>query len=229
MALHDDIATPASPEEILVFETALGRPLGSFPPGLYALHMYDPEGGFIEGMPEPDLAPVDLRAMAAAAGLDADEIESLDEDALRQCVVDELGETRLGEGSDGFPKLAEAPSMLELLRIMVERDYIGVNFIGDPEEGDLAVSDERLDELSGLEKGRYERFVAISDLHLRRVALALHGELAMMGLEYDYAELFYCQGVLLRRPGWEFVCGWDAIPHRQEEGSAILYHPSGAR
>ena len=223
MPIQESASRPASPDELLAFETALGRPLASFPPGRYALHIYAPGGEGVEALPEPDLAPVSLHDLALTAGLGEDEIAAMSDEALAKAVADEIGEVRLSEQGDGFPKLAEAPSMLDLLRLMVERDYIGVGFIGDPEEGDASVSDERLDAMYPYDKDRYTEFRAIKDLRARRIALALHGEMAMMGLEYTYENLCYCQGVLDRRPGWEFVCGWDAIPHRQEEGSAILY------
>lgn len=53
-------------------------------------------------------------------------------------------------------------------------------------------------------------------------------ELQRMALVHAHEELFYCKGVLDRRPQWEFVCGRDAAPHRQEEGSCILRRRDGA-
>ncbi|MCA9653962.1 MAG: hypothetical protein KC501_28835 [Myxococcales bacterium] len=209
---------PATPDEQLAFETALGRPLASFPAGRYVLHVYDPDGDGLEGLPEPELAPVDLRALAVSAGFEEEEIEEMDEDELREAIEDELGAARLGAEGDGFPRVAESASLLGLLRIMVEQDLIDLDLLGELED----VRDETLDGMTDLESLRYARFRAIEDLEWRRIALALHGEIAMMRLVYDYPDLVYCQGVLDRRPGWEFVCGWDAIPHRQEEGAAIL-------
>lgn len=223
MALEDSASRPASPEETLAFEIALGRPLASFPPGRYAFHIHAPGGHGAEALPEPDLAPVSLHTLALTAGLGEDEIAAMDEEALREAVTDKIGDVRTNDEEDGFPKLIEAPSMLELLRTLVERDYINVDFIGDPDVGDASVSDEALDAMFPYDEAPFADFRAIKDLRYRRIALALHGEMALMGLVYKYEDLFYCQGVLDRRPGWEFVCGWDAVPHRQDEGSAILY------
>ena len=58
-------------------------------------------------MPEPDLG--------ISAGLEQEEVEDMDEDELREAIVDELGEARLGSKGDGFPRVAEASSLLGLL------------------------------------------------------------------------------------------------------------------
>jgi hypothetical protein len=221
--------TAASPEEARAFEIALGRPLSDFPAGLYAYHIYD-GGGYVEAadcLPE-ELAPADLKQMARSAGMDEAKIAGLSADELRETVEYEVGARRLDEAHDGFPRLAEAPSLLELLRIVVERDYVGVDMIVDPDEGDAAVSDDRLDAMP-FQPEHYARFKAIEDLRLRRIALALHGEMQLMELHFNYEGIYYCTGVLDRRPQWEFVCGWDAVPHRQEEGSCILRRRDGAR
>lgn len=63
---------------------------------------------------------------------------------------------------------------------------------------------------------------AIEDPELLAFARELFGDVQMMGMSDDLGALYYCRHILLRRPGAELLFGWDAIPHRQEEGWAIL-------
>lgn len=205
---------------------ALGRPLDEFPAGPYAF--YATEGVELAGLdPIPEhLEAADLDALAEAAGLDQDVIDELDDDELCGAIEEVLGEACLGESSDGFLKLAEAPTLFALLRLLIERDVFGPDLAGPPQPGDALHADARLDAMPRPE--RFARFKAIKDLRLRRIAMALQGADQSLEFILRREDSHYCQNILLRRSDWDFVCAWDADPPLQDLGLCILRRQSPA-
>lgn len=205
-------------KRVHAFEVALGRPLDSFPKGRYALHAYDPDGELYdedEIIAEPD-AVINPRAfMSFALDMHIEELEAISDDELQDLAHDEM--VRLE--APPHPRIMEADSMEALLEQMARSQDI-VPALTNHGDMDVATfSDEDLDNY-----GR-EAFKAIKDPALRIIALGLNGTFQLMSLLYDRDEVYYCRGAAETRPGWHFVCAWDAIPHRQEEGWCILYKP----
>lgn len=196
------------------FGVALGRPLEEFPRGTYAFYFCSEE-------PLPDherlaeeLAPVDLEALAEEAGLDPDDVDAMDDEELASAVAEQLGEARVDGG--GFHKHAEAPSLFELLRRMVARSDLGMD--AEPSGLDALWRDEKLPpELAHLRPVR--------DLRLRRLMTQLDGDAWQMERTHDYEEDAQYHGILDRRPGWRFVCGWASAPPNEAGGACILCLP----
>lgn len=197
------------------FGIGLGRPLDELPRGTYAFFYCGPEP-LREVLPET-LEPPDLEIMAEAAGLDDEELEELDAEDLARVIEESLREGILGAESDGFWKLAEAPSLLELLRIMVAHRDLGID--NDPVTTDELRGDEKLQQARP-----YLR--PIRDPYLRRIAAELSGEGWQMERTDAYEQAVYSRGILARRPEWSFVCGWDALPPAQGFGACILHRPT---
>jgi hypothetical protein len=197
------------------FGIGLGRPLDELPRGTYAFFYCGPEP-LREILPET-LGPPDLAIMAEAAGLDAEELEELDDEERARAIEEALREGIMGEHGDGFFKHAEAPSIFALLRIMVAHGDLGID--PDPTGTDELWRDEKLDEVHA-----YLR--PIRDPYLRRIAAELSGEGWQMERIDDYDQAVYCQGILARRPGWSLVFAWDAQPPAQDFGACVLYRPA---
>jgi len=197
------------------FGIGLGRPLDEFPRGSYAF-FFCGEEPLREILPET-LEPPDLERMAAAAGLDPEEAAQIDDEELAVAIEAELREGLLDEHADGFFKHAEAPSIFEILRIMVAHGDLGID--PDPSPTDSLWRDEKLDDARA-----YLR--PIREPHLRRIAAELSGEGWQMERLAAYEQAVYSRGILARRPGWSFVMGWDAAPPVQDFGACILYRPT---
>lgn len=169
------------------FGIGLGRPLDALPPGSYAFFFCGDEP-LREVLPET-LEPLDLESMA-----------QLDD-----------------EHGGAFFKHAEAPSLFELLRIMVAHGDLGID--PDPSPTDSLWRDEQL-------AAAWAHLRPIRDPYLRRIAAELSGEGWQLERIAEYEQAVYCQGILVRRPGWSFVMGWDATPPVQDVGACILYRPA---
>lgn len=199
------------------FGVALGRPLQEFPRGTYAFFFCGEEPLPDRDVIAEELAPPDLAALAEEAGLEEEEIEEMDEEELADAIAEELGEERLHEGEDGFFKHAEASSLFELLRIMVAHGDLGID--PDPSPFDARLRDERLDEA-------HAHLGPIRDLRLRRVASELDGSGWQMERAASFEAAVHCHGILERRPGWCFLCGWTSAPPNESGGACILYRPA---
>jgi hypothetical protein len=176
----------------------------------------------VEALPEPARRR-DLKALLKA--LTRDELRSLLDD-IEEDELDELtpfhrlnGEERaealMELGLDDlvdnhgtvFPCVVRAESVEELIR-EVRRLRIVTWFQEDEPTPPLRPKEAHLQ--------------PIEDPDLLSFARELYGNIQLMGLSTDLNALYYCRHILLRRPGAELLFGWDAIPHRQSEGWAIL-------
>lgn len=139
------------------------------------------------------------------------------DEPLREVLPETLEPPDLDEPDGGFFKHAEAPSLFELLRIMVAHGDLGID--PDPSPTDALWRDEKLPEA-------FAHLRPIRDPYLRRIAAELSGEGWQMERITEYEQAVYSQGILDQRPGWSFVMGWDATPPVQDVGACILYRPA---
>lgn len=139
------------------------------------------------------------------------------DEPLREVLPETLAPAELDEDGGSFFKHAQAPSLLELLRIMVAHGDLGID--PDPSPADALWRDERLDEA-------HAHLRPIRDPYLRRIAAELSGEGWQLERITAYEQAVYSQGILAPRPGWSFVMGWDATPPVQDVGACILYRPA---
>lgn len=204
-------------KEYHAFSLGLGRPLAEFPAGSYAFYFMPSEAEPPEDALPEALAPPDLEKLGEATGLDGEDMEAMDEAALREHIADYLGAEILGEDDDGCYKLAEAASLQDLLRTMAERGHLGI-------DGDAWLTDDQL-----WPKGGDSPLAAIRDRRLRRIASGLSGSgwqmLRTDGAEAGESERESCQRPLLRRPDCEFVIGWFSLPPAELGDACILCRP----
>lgn len=199
------------------FSIGIGRPLDEFPAGVYSFYFMPIESDPPEDALPEDLEPPDLEVLGEAAGLDADEMAEMDDEELSEYIEDNLGAEFLGEDGDGYYKLAEAPSLHDLLRLMAERGLLGI----DPDP--WLTDDQPWPKGAGADAP----WSAIRDRHLRRIARGLSGDGWHMFRtddeeEADEADLERCQRSLLRRPDCEFILGWFALPPAEIGNACIL-------
>jgi hypothetical protein len=203
------------------FSIGLRRSLDEFPEGIYAFYFMPVESKPpADALPE-ELDPPDLEVLGEAAGLDAEEMAEMDDDELSEFIADQLGAELLGEDGDGCYKLAEAPSLHDLLRTMADRGLLGI----DP---DPWLTD---DQPWPKGAGGDSPLSAIRDRHLRRIASGLSGDGWQMFRtddeeEADEDEVEGCQRPLLRRPDCEFIIGWFSLPPAELGQACILYRGS---
>jgi hypothetical protein len=220
----------------LIERHAFGLALGGvdlseprFTQGPFTFHVYTEDEPMAQGevvgddhdltvLPEPRrlddlqavLADLTPDALAAAFDGDAEAWAELDEDERLNTLLDEHPDEFNDLSRTLFPCFARADTVEDLLRHV--RDLHLVDFGSEDDDDDDDARDPQDD----------ARFRAIEDPALRRFARELHGEAQLMGLAWELEALYYCRIILLRRPTASLVCGWDAIPHRQSEGWAIL-------
>lgn len=201
-----------------------------FTQGPFTFHVYLSEpvrdgaalGDDLKALPEPARRRRDIKALlrsltpdALRSLLDDPGEEDPDEPPLHTLRGEELTDALLDLGLydllDGygtaFPCVARADTVEDLLR-EVRRLRLVAWFQEDEPLPPLRQDEAHLQ--------------PIEDPDLLTFARELHGAVQLMGMSTDLSSLYYCRHILLRRPGAELLFGWDAIPHRQEEGWAIL-------
>ncbi len=202
-------------KEVHAWGLALGQELHSFPPGPYAFHRYNGlddlfgEGEIFLSINEtlsPSPTEAGLQILADQLPLSIEELRHLSPQALQHVLRDHDREELWNQ--DTCPRLAEANDLETLLRQVMREQWLSIEHLWHDDQPEPPA---RLD--------------SIQDATLHQQALALEGSIHQMQRVDTPQQLYLCDTVLMRRPGWELLYAWESEPHARQAW-CILHAPT---